>query len=604
MFFAASEAAAQQAAREPQSAGRLSWPGRLVATLLVLLALWLLSPIVTSSYVEAYVARLQSMALLQPHHLLALDDQAYPIDTEMLYVTRRGMVWLIEGAMLALHSTGIQVLRVITVASFLLLSGSCVAFARRWGKVPAWAAVAAIVATPGIVEPAFFIADNLVSAALATLALALVGRSLTLPRWLLIGVLVACAMLVRLDAVLIVPALLAVLWLSSRDGLRMALALVLASAGAAAVLLAASSHGISLATAWKVGRLFSTMNNNPEIYQTGLLKTRALIFFGFFGFITFPLLLVNAWRSWPQRGWEWGLVMTLLPSCFYLLVISRANEIRDFCLLAAPFVVLHGAGGFAWLRSHLCERRATHRRLAWALLAWFILVLFAPPYISMRDGPRTLIGRVYSPVFWRQWQGRTLTMLDQIRALTGKVQGTETMLVLTSQFEPERYLHLSLLQDGFTLAPVTLADPRCRSIEIFRDGTRTVIDVRTENPYGMVHGKAAGAEIGEMQLDASLQCLRSVPFTRAYFFSIGDSGDQYGPGLDGEERPIPAHFPLPILHRASYGFFRSTPLSLPDVTLLDAATQRSLRQAEQDHHPSPDLIDFFRHVQSRFWVPN
>ena len=579
------------------------WMRRVGAVFAVVFALWLLSPMLTSCYVEAYVARLQSMALLQHQHLLAMDDQAYPIDTEMLYVTRRGMVWLMEGAMLVLHSTGIQVLRVLTIASFLLLSGSCIAFARRWAKAPLWAAVAAIVATPGIVEPSFFIADNLVSAALATLALALVGRSLTLPRWFFIGILVACALLVRMDAVLIIPALLAVLWLSSRDYRRMAFALVLAAVGAAAVLYAASSHGLSLTTAWKVARLFSFMNNNPEIYQTGLLKTRALIFFGFFGLISLPLVILNAWRSWAQRGWEWGFVMTLLPACFYLLVISRANEIRDFCLLAAPFVVLHGACGWEWLRKSLLKQHSNRRWAAGTLLAFFALVLLAPPYISMRDGPRTLVGRAYSPVFWRQWQGRTTTMIHQIDTLIDNVQPTQTMLVLTSQFEPERYLHLSLLQDGFTLGKTSSSDSPCRSIEVFRKGTRAVFDLRTDNPYGLVHGASASTVIGEMQLDASLQCLRSISFTRAYFFSLGDSGKQYDPALHGEERPIPDHFFLPILHKASTGFFSSTPLSPTDVTLLDAASQRQVRQW-QEGHSSPDLTDFFHHVQPRFWVPN
>ena len=554
---------------------------------------------VTASYVEAYVARLQSMALLQHQHLLRLDDQAYPINTELLYITRIGMVWLMQAAMLLFHSTAIWVLRVITIASFILLAGSSIWFARTWSRVSYAACAAAFVLTPGLVEPSFFIADNLISASLASFAFALVGRSLTLPRWLAIGMLLALAMLIRLDAVLVVPAFVGLLWLSSRNFKRVSEAVLLAALGAGLIfLLSYLLTGVSLPLQFKVGRLFSHINNNPAIYQTGLLKTRLLIFFGFFGLVTLPLLCVGAWQNWVRKGHQWSYILTLLPLAFYLLVIPHANEIRDFCILGAPFVVHQTAGGWEWLFNQASSPVLRQRLIAGAMTLLFTVVLFGPPYISMRDGPRTLFGRAYSPIFWKQWQGRTLSMIDSLQMLVNAIQRGQDVLVISSQFEPDRYLHLRLLQEGFFLDKVSQEDG-CRSIETFHKMDRRISIVRTENPYGVVLGKQAGTLIGALQLDTSLQCLAPVHFDRAYFFSIGDSGTPYGAGLNGEERHIPNHFVLPILHTATYGFFRETRLSPADVTLLYAAAQHTL-------NTSPGYVNeamFQQRIQSQLWSP-
>ena len=579
----------------------------LLGLLFLALALWMMSPMLTSSYVEAYVARLQSMAILHHRGALAMDDQAYPISTELLYVTRLGMVWLLDGAMLLFHSTSLWVLRGITMASFALLAVSSAVFARRWARVPLWASLAAVVLTPGILSPGFFFADNLISASLTALALAMAGGSVRFWRWFGIGAILAFAMLVRLDAVLAAPAVLAVLWLAVRGGRGVGRAMLRGVAYAlpgAAMVFAASqwATGISLLTAYRVGHLFSIINNNPAIYQTGLPKTMALIFFGFFGLIALPLIVLGAWRNWKLRGREWSLVMTLLPIVFYALVIPHANEIRDFCLMGAPFVVLQAGTGLEHLL-RLAEGVAGPRRWgAWALLTAFALVFLAPPYLSMRDGPRALTGWLYAPVFWRQWQGRTLGMIGEIRGLVDDVQPGQSVLVISSQFEPDRYLHLRLLQDGFQIQSAGAGG--CRSLETFKRDGRTVVDLRTENPYGLIHGEHGGEYVEALQIVDALGCVAPGSFTRAYFFSIGQSGELYWPGLQGPERNIPERFPLPILHRASYGFFGDQRLSPGDLERLDAAAKASLASlAPQQMGSALDDRQFQALVQPKEWVP-
>lgn len=582
--------------------GALDWVLRVGA---VIFALWMISPMFTSSYVEAYVARLQSMAILNHAGLLGMDDQAYPINTELLYVTRVGMVWLMGVAMTLFHSTGLWVLRVITMGSMGLLAASCAVFARRWVGVPAWTVLLCVVLTPGVIEPSFFIADNLVAAALTCLALALVTKNVGFLRWAGIGVIVACATLVRLDSVLVVPAVVAVLWLATREWRRVGSGIAFALLGAAAVfVLSYWGTRVSLLQSFEVGRFFGTLNNNPEIYQTGLRKTEGLIFFGFFGLMALPLVLLGAWANFKRHDRAWSVVMTLLPVLFYAAVIPHANEIRDFCIMGAPFVLLHAATGLRWMVAALQERGGVRRRWAQALLVWFAVVLLAPPYLSMRDGPRALTGRMYTPIFWRQWQGRTLGMVDTIHSLVDRVKPGGATLVISSQFEPERYLHLRLLQEGFHLRAVADGQPTCRSIERFERDGRTVVSVRTENPYGLVPGEESGHRLESVQIVDSLRCLGTEKFAERHFFSIGPSGEAYWPGLAGEEVEIPRQFPLPILHKASYGFLGDVALSAGDVSRLEQAADASLsKERPAANAPQFGGAAFVKLVDHRFWRP-
>ena len=577
---------------------------RVLIVLLALAGVWLASPMLTSYYVEAYVARLQSMALLLHHGTLRLDDQAYPMDTELLYVTRLGMVWLLDGAMVLFHSTSLLVLRVITLASLALLTGSSMVFVRRWTKLSGWWVLAGVVLTPGILEASFFFADNLVSAALAALALSLVTDRVTRLRWACIGAAEAAAMLIRLDAVLVIPAIVAVLWLVRKEPRELARAALYAALGGGVIFgLSYALTGVSLPLAIRVALRFSSLNDNPQIYQTGLLKTEGLILLGFFGLISLPLLALGAWENYKIRGRRWSMVMTALPAMFYLVVIPHANEIRDFCLLGAPFVLLQTAVGLQCLVRFADGPAGRSRMLAWATFGWFGLVLIAPPYLSMRDGPRALVGRIYSPMFWREWQDRTSDMLESIQTTIERVRPGQRVLVITTQFEPERYLHLTLLQDGFQLEPVSTR-PGCQSIERFRSGERMVVNIRTENPYGIFRGQSSGEYIESLQLLASLQCLQPEEFARTMVFGIGPSGSEYWPGLGTTDERIPRHSFMPTLRGVTYGFFNGVRLSSEDVQRLENDARDDLKRLPAPQgSPALDYADFQRRVQAHLWNP-
>ncbi len=108
-----------------------------------------------------------------------------------------------------------------------------------------------------------------------------------------------------------------------------------------------------------------------------------------------------------------------------------------------------------------------------------------------------------------------------------------------------------------------------------KDG-RTVVSIRTENPYGMIAGTQMSDYLADLQVVTSPRCLRGQRFDRNYIFSIGRSGDIYSATLSGRETGIPEHFPFRILHTASYGFFGDTALPSADVERLGVVAQQSM----------------------------
>ena len=131
-----------------------------------------------------------------------------------------------------------------------------------------------------------------------------------------------------------------------------------------------------------------------------------------------------------------------------------------------------------------------------------------------------------------------------------------------------------------------------------------MVSVRTENPYGLIPGEESGHRLESEQIVDSLACLGAESFRERHFFSIGQSGEAYWPGLGGEEVEIPRRFPLRILHRASYGFLGDIALSAADVARLDAAARESLaRSGKVAGTPEFGDAGFARLVDHRFWRP-
>lgn len=574
---------------------------RWLAWISFLLAAWLLSPALTSTHVEAFSARLQSMAILGARGQFATDDLAYPLNLEYFYTTRGGTVEALEWLMRLTHSSGDLNFRVLTLLGFALFAAACAVFVRRWSDEPVWAVLAALALTPGLCEPAFFFADNLLSAALAAVAFALIGPRRSGLAWAGAGAVLACATLLRIDAILAAPALLLLVLLQERASpLRALGSWALALAGAALVFtLSWRLTSVSLSLSVHVGRLHSALHQS---WGDHIPVPRVLLLF--FG----PTLLLIALGIYHRRqqSWQQSVALVLSPVLFYVAVLPQVVELRDYLLLLAPFLLLYAATGITTL--FRLARLGTQRqqRLALAAVALYGLTLIAPPLLILHDGPRLLLGRLYAPILWRRWQHSTQEATGQVKALAASSGPAERTLILSTYFQSDRFLHLALLQAGYGIQPLASTGP-CHAVEVYTLGKRTIYHVRTENPYFLLSRPPLSlpAEyVRAYQTATGLSCVPPAAYDRAYLDTWGTTGQgffaQTRPflaGVSGAELAFPGRrFPHLGASRM-LGVQRLLLLSPADVEQIDSYSQHVIAS-----RPPMSYADFARLAQPLVWT--
>ncbi len=583
---------------------------RLAAAVFILFAGWLLYPALFATHVEAFSARLQTMAIMALHGHFAQDDLAYPVDLEYFYATRGGTIHALEGLMKLTHTTGDLNFRILIWISFALFVASCVAFVRRWSTCPAWTALAVLVLTPGLVEISFYYADNLPSAAMVTLGLAIVGRRTPFALWFAAGAALACGTLLRTDAIVAFPflALLALLE-DDRRLPRLFGAWLATAAGAAAVfLLSAKLTGISIRQSLLVARLHSAIHNS---WGDNMSFARVMVLF--FG-PTVLLIALGIVVTWRTRSLRWNVAMIAWPLLFYILFMSRAIELRDYLLLGAPFVLLHGATGLTRLLRTLEMGTRSQHRLAVGAIALYTLTLVAPPLLTLHDGPRFALGRIYAPPLWRHWQRTTDGAIQDLHTLGATTQPGERLLILSTLYQSDRYLHLTLLEDGFTLLPLR-SNPACGNVETFVKDGRTIFHVRTENPYFLLSGPplAMPAEyVRAYQVNAGLTCLTPADYDRALMITWGRMWQGYLAESPEFRRPAgPLEIPFPNPRTPNIGKHkllqvqRILPLSRQDVANIDARAQAAKTSFEAgnrgDWHAPHNYQEFHAQAQPLIW---
>jgi hypothetical protein len=145
------------------------------AILLILLAVWLVSPMFRSVQIESFTASLSSLANAAHNGNLAGDDPTYPLRISILYLMRFGVIQLLQALQEVSGTVGDWQFRVLMIGSLLVITSATCVIARRWAKVAIPASIAAILLTTGIVDSSFCFNDNLVSAAFVTVGLSLIS---------------------------------------------------------------------------------------------------------------------------------------------------------------------------------------------------------------------------------------------------------------------------------------------------------------------------------------------------------------------------------------------------------------------------------------------
>lgn len=455
---------------------------RLAIALSALLGVWLLSPLGGMVHVEGFSASIDSLALHLAHGTLLDYDRQFPFNLDYFVATRAGVVVALAALHYLAPDAGEWPFRVVMLIGFAGVVAGTVVLVRRWTGLNGLYAAVALLLMPGVSESGFFFNDNVISSGLAVMAMALlVARSSRTFTWRAFasGILLGAAIACRSDALLVAPAIVGILW-TRRAGPRVFVAGLAWVAVGVLIVFAALYAAFGLTLLDSLGaahRAVLLWSRGPS------LKAHVLTLLFFLGV---PGVVLGAiGLGVLARGRDRVVAATVIGTLllYNLAYLGKAWEVRSF-LPMTPFFAVLVCLGVQW-----AIRRASRVERA-ALVFVIVVVMIAPPIrIATHDGPREVVGRLWSPFLWTAWQ-RERRADEQgferfARGLTARPDSST--LVVTSNWNADRYLHLALQDAGFV--PVATAGPtRCASlVETVARGPVVVRHLRLHVPFVAIY---------------------------------------------------------------------------------------------------------------------
>jgi hypothetical protein len=464
-------ASAQPALAPAITPRALKIPGAIVAAVLTA---WLLWPLLTPVHVEGFTASVASLAMHLDRDLITNFDRLQPLNTEYFGLSKLG--WVLGIA--ALMKAGLATKAAMTILNWAGLAALCAAsvfLVRKWTQAPVLLIAAGLVLLPGVSESAFFFNDNILSSALAAMALA----ALYLPRLelgaALCGLLFGLAVLTRTDTILIGVAVPLILWERLRRFRPAALALAVSGVvGAVTLLGTLALFHVSIVDLFRVTQAaVAGWNRNTPAVRPILMLT---YFLGLSGTV---LVCCGLAAVVGRKDWLATARLLAAPLVLAILIGSKLWEARQFLPLT-PFILALAVEGFRqiWDRSGLAGAAA--RGTFAALLC---LSLVGPAGAgSFDEGPHALTGRLADIKNWRRWQRDVDTEFQMLSAIPNRSSRGRPVAVIADQWSEDRYMHLALQQAGYSIAPS--ANRQCAFIaERFVKGPRNVYLIRLHQSY-------------------------------------------------------------------------------------------------------------------------
>ncbi|BBF93854.1 hypothetical protein [Blastochloris tepida] len=443
----------------------------------LLLAGWLLYPILFPAPVEGFSAAILSLgAHLANGDLLAFDP-LQPFNVEFFSLSKLGAVLGVAGLMESLGVGAETALRLMMWSGEAVLLVSTFVLVRRWSGASPLLAIAAILLVPGMIENSFFYNENVVAAAFAALGLVCFGTPSRVLLPLIGGALFGLGALTRPDIVLAGAAVPLIVF--ERSGLtrRSAIALLAgALAGAITWFGTLALMGASVLDVLKAaGHAFMLWDRQPAYPR----HVRELLFF--VGLPAGLLALAGMAALVRQRAFV-RLALLVLPIVVVNVVFFGSLWQSRQLLSIAPFVVALTALGL----TQLLPQPGMSRPGAWvrgAVAAAIALILLVPGPTAYDDGPRDLFGRIPGIAHWRNWQNDVAADMATIRrAVDDDKPGLR--VIITDDWNPDRYVHFALVDAGFRPQPRAGLAPACAGIaEPFVRGPQQVLHLRIHQSF-------------------------------------------------------------------------------------------------------------------------
>jgi hypothetical protein len=202
-------------------------------------------------------------------------------------------------------------------------------------------------------------------------------------------------------------------------------------------------------------------------------------------------------------------------------------------------------------------------RLARAVALAVVLVAVAPPMLlTVADGPRTVTGRLWSPLLWQRWQIAQARSMERVQALVAEIDAAPTTLVLSGHYNDEYFLKLRLVESGYRPRPAAEVFPGCADgFAVYAKPGHVVADIRTDNQYEILPWP--DHLVRAVQIRGALDCAALWHADRMAFTAVGAS--DWGGAPD-------AQLFGPLLQRLQPKDSFSQTLSVPFSLLLTPAT--------------------------------
>lgn len=581
----------------------------------LILASWLLSPMFFAQHLEGYTANLKSIALMANRGNAMGQDLVLTALTDFNYFTRPAMIGLLQVGDRIWGGGGDWYFRALLILSFAIVFGSSILIAHRLGYVRTWSAALSLLLVPGVSENAFFFNDSMPSAAFAVGAMALVTVWDKPVAFLLAGGLVAGSVLCRLDGILLAPAIGGVAWLRHNSFRSLAPRAFAAATG----FIIGLTIGALLFKATFVDALIVARTFYPDPPYIVTLRT-SLLFFGASGTL---ILAVGLFASLgglrtstaPLRHL---IVFLVHPLLIGIAVLKLSSETRYVYPLLTPYIALYGARGIDTLVKGV---RGRHRPISLAgLLALLLFAMVPPPIITVRDGPRALVGRLWMPALWWRWENTQAESLQRVDAVVAIAERTPRLLLISTHWNDDQFVKQRLLAAGYRPRSAEAVFPRCSGFSVYVKGPHVVAHIRTERQHWQV--RTSKTRLRALLLERSLSCTALLRFERAYLTLWGPDGrvngftDTIDPRLLGSILPrlgSPPALSAPFTPRSLFlapfwrvqnadgsvprhqleGMFHAYPLSRLELTIIHRDAETYLRLPLQDIPGDDDRIIAF-----------
>jgi hypothetical protein len=562
----------------------------------VLIGAWLLYPILTPAHVEGFSASIVSIAQHLNAGRIGDYDRLHPANLEYFALSRLGAIAWLSVLTGPFGLSGEWAMRLTMWLGFAALASSSFILARRWTKAPSVTVVVALLLIPGVTENAFFYNDTILAAALGTTALAVLSASPGVVGTAVSGVLFGCAIVARLDAVLLGPAMALVGYEQHGLGRQFwSRAGVFAVGATLPVVLVPAALHASIFDIVAITRYAISLWGNG--FRPAQHAREASLFLGIPGGVLVALGCVGLARRGDYRR---ALLLVGVPALFNLVALGKIWQSRQL-LPMTPFLVALAILGW---RHTLAEARKGNGRSALTLtvvaicgLAWLAPILL----VVDSDGPRAPYGRLWTPPLWRRWQNAVSANFDALRFLVASAR-PDSSAIITDTWDADRYLHLTLQEAGYTLTEGHSPYASCdRTAEEFTRGARRILHIRLHQPFLPNWSQLAAARLEEW----GRPCLISWRPRRIDW--LAPLGQLRSSILDSVSADLPAArtHARRVMTEAHYAPQVSIELSVPALELLRRGytTAEEQESTHDTGHSSAAaaLADAERRMAARVW---